>query len=556
MRLWAAIVLSMALAGGAGAQTMSIINSPHDLSAGSSGQVRAAVEDQICIFCHTPHNASPVGALWNRSLSPQAYSVYTSRSLDAKPGQPTGASKLCLSCHDGTIALGSVLSQPTPILMSGGVTTLPPGPSNLGTDLRDDHPISFQFDSTLVSKDQHLRDPAALPSAVKLDSNRELQCTTCHDAHNNAFGKFLVTHNTNSELCIACHQMGRTDISGHAQCSSCHQPHTAPSGPYLLRKRTISQTCLSCHDGSVGTTANIASDIHKSFTHDNDPAVDPSGPANAAMSCASCHEPHTMGHGTSPLPPSVLGPRPTVFQRLGQVEGVSVSGATLKPATAEHEVCFKCHGDQNPVQPTIARRQQQTNMRLQFSPSAISFHPVGIAGRSSDVPSLRPGWNVSSTMECSDCHGSESGTTAGEHGSNVRGLLVANLSTLDNSSESSNSYALCYRCHDRTSILSDRSFSEHKKHIVDERTPCTVCHDSHGIASSNGSATGNAHLVNFSTSVVFPERSTGRLEYQSLGANRGQCFLSCHGENHAGTSYPGGLADNALPKPATLRNKR
>lgn len=535
--LWLVACAVSFAASAAVAQMVSVINSPHDLSAGSTSAVRAAVEDQVCIFCHTPHNASPVAPLWNRSLSPQAYTVYNSRALDAKPGQPTGSSKLCLSCHDGTIALGSVLSRPTPIQMSGGVTTMPAGSGNLGTDLRDDHPISFQFDSTLAAKDGRLRNPSGLPHEIRLDSNRELQCSTCHDAHNNAFGKFLVVRNTNSELCVSCHTMGRTDISGHSQCTDCHQSHTAPSGPYLLRAKTISQTCLRCHDGSNSTALNVSADVHKSFAHDNNPAVDPTGNANQALSCASCHEPHTMIKAVGATPPSLTGPRRTAFERLGRVSGVNISGAPVAVASAEHEVCFKCHGDGNPVVPTIARRQPQPNMRLQFNPSAVSYHPVGAPGRSTEVPSLKPGWNTASTMQCSDCHASESGTTSGPHGSTNSGLLVSRQATTDRTSESASNYALCYRCHDRSSILGDRSFKLHKKHIVDERTPCTVCHDSHGIASSSGSTTGNSHLINFSTSVVFPEKNSGRLEYRDTGMFQGECFLSCHGKNHGPYTY-------------------
>lgn len=540
MRRRHASILAVAVAAGlalpAAAQMTSIVGSPHDLSVGGPGPVRASVEDQVCIFCHTPHNASPVAALWNRSLSTQAYLVYTSRALSSTPSQPTGSSKLCLSCHDGTIALGSVLSRPAPIQMSGGVAVMPVGPGNLGTDLRDDHPVSFRYDSGLASLNGKLRDPALLPHEFKLDANRELQCTTCHDAHNNAFGGFLVARNSNSSLCISCHQMGTTDIVGHGDCSSCHQPHAAPSGPYLLRRRTVSQTCLSCHDGSRSDALNVAADAHRAFSHDNDPAVDPASDAKLALNCAVCHEPHTMRRGTAATPPSTTGPRRTAFERLGRVSGVSLAGAPLSAATAEHEVCMKCHGDGNPVLPSIPRRLAQPNMRLQFSPSAVSFHPVGSPGRSTEVPSLKPGWSTASAMQCSDCHASDTGLSSGEHGSSNAGLLVSALATADRTSESATAYGLCYRCHDRTSILSDRSFSEHRKHIVEERTPCTVCHDSHGIGSS-GSPTGNSHLINFDTRVVFPERSSGRLEYRDTGAYSGECFLSCHGENHSPERY-------------------
>lgn len=518
------------------AQTVSMVSSPHDLSAGGGSAIRATNEDQVCIFCHTPHNASPVGALWNRSLSPQAYSVYTSRSLDAKPGQPTGSSKLCLSCHDGTIALGSVLSRQTPIQMLSGVTTMPIGPGNLGTDLRDDHPISFRFDSALASKDGHLREPSALPTQVKLDSNRELQCTSCHDAHNNAFGKFLVMRNTNSELCVSCHTVGRTDIQGHGQCVDCHQSHTAPSGAYLLKGRTITATCTSCHDGSSGKGVDIASDIHKVSGHDTSSGVDPDGSFQSVATCTSCHEPHTMMRGTAGVMLAGSGPLAGSLGRLGRISGVNASGAVVQVVSGEHEVCFKCHGDGNVVVPLVPRKLANNNVRLQFSPSAVSLHPVGTPGRESMVPSLKPGWTVASTMRCGDCHGSDTGTPAGVHGSSNPGLLSARYETRDYSTESAGTYALCYKCHDRGNILDNRSFPGHRQHIVDAQAPCAACHDAHGIPAGQGRAANNAHLINFATTMVFPDGVTGRLEYRQSGGT-GECFLSCHGVNHSGTQY-------------------
>src|SRR5580765_7275904 len=114
------LLIILMLAASAQAQQSSIINSPHNLSASGPGAIRASNEQEICIFCHTPHNSAPVQPLWNRNMPVSAYTVYTSNSLDAVPGQPTGSSKLCLSCHDGTIALGSVLSRQQGIAMVGG----------------------------------------------------------------------------------------------------------------------------------------------------------------------------------------------------------------------------------------------------------------------------------------------------------------------------------------------------------------------------------------------------------------------------------------------------
>ncbi|MBK7404378.1 MAG: hypothetical protein IPJ41_07005 [Phycisphaerales bacterium] len=331
-RCRAAALALLAFVAAASAQQGSVVDSPHNLSVGGPGPVRAVSESEVCIFCHTPHNSAPIRPLWNRSTPVDGYRIYTSRALDADPGQPTGASKMCLSCHDGTIALGAVLSRTTPIPMAGGVTVMPAGASNLGTDLSDDHPISFRFDSSLAAKDPHLKDPALLPEALRLDANGELQCTTCHDAHDDSRGMFLVMHNNNSELCMACHQVGTTTITEHQDCNACHQPHTAPSGPYLLRGLNATETCLRCHDGSHTGAADIASDLGKASIHETGSPVDPPDPQYRHSSCTSCHEPHSMHSGSATAP--------TVHPNFGSIDGVNASGSSVPLASYEFEVCF------------------------------------------------------------------------------------------------------------------------------------------------------------------------------------------------------------------------
>ena len=530
---WAALTSVVAFAGVAPAQQTSVVDSMHNLSTSGPGAVRATTEEQVCIFCHTPHNATPIRPLWNRAMPVQAYSIYTSRSLDAKPGQPTGTSKMCLSCHDGTIALGAVASQTQPISLSGGVTTIPFGPGHLGTDLRDDHPISFRFDSSLAADDPKLISPNALPPQIRLDLNGELQCTSCHDAHSNAFGHFLVMPSENSELCLACHQMGSTNIVQHESCNACHQPHSAPSGPYLLKQARIAETCLSCHDGSVPGAKNIATDLAKPFAHETYSDVDPPEPFEAHVACADCHEPHTMMPGNAPAP--------DVPRNFGRVAGMNALGVSIGVASYEYEVCFRCHADSTTLQPWIGRWVVQNNTRLEFSSNAISFHPVEVPGKNSDVPSLLPGWTTASLVRCSDCHGSDASQgfgAKGVHGSRNPPLLVANYSTEDYTTENSEAYALCYMCHDRNSILGDESFSEHRKHIVEERTPCAACHDAHGVSSVQGTSSGNTHLINFATSIVFPLPGEAQPIYRDDMMGRGACFLSCHNEDHAPEIYP------------------
>ena len=127
-------------------------------------------------------------------------------------------------------------------------------------------------------KDPQLADPHTLPSRVQLDANQELQCTTCHDAHNNVFGDFLVMNNLESALCTTCHKISHNTVPSHNNCITCHSTHTAPSGPYLLKQPRITSTCTSCHDGTHPGASNILSELTRLSVHDTDSPVDPPEP--------------------------------------------------------------------------------------------------------------------------------------------------------------------------------------------------------------------------------------------------------------------------------------
>ena len=118
----------------------------HNLSATGPGRVRAGTTE-VCAFCHTPHRAATTRALWSRDLPPVTYTLYTSSTLEATPAQPTGATRLCLSCHDGTTALGLMRTSSGRRRLALGPIT---GRANLGTDLSDDHPVSFEYTTALA----------------------------------------------------------------------------------------------------------------------------------------------------------------------------------------------------------------------------------------------------------------------------------------------------------------------------------------------------------------------------------------------------------------------
>ncbi len=536
----------------------------HNLSASGPGRIRAVAESQVCIFCHAPHNTSGLRPLWNRDLSMASYQIYRSSTLDAQPGQPTGASKLCLSCHDGTIALGSVLSRSEQIRMSGG-DFIPSGLTNLGTDLSDDHPVSFFYTPGLSASDLQLKSPTALPSEVRLDANSQLQCTSCHDPHHNRYGKFLVTRREFGELCIACHDMNGWNASSHRlsnavvagsattdwpfntvaenACRSCHRPHSAGGHERLLIFETEEDNCLGCHDGTVART-NLRSEIDKLSAHDSrrftgrhDPAEAHAG-ASPHVECADCHNSHAV---TAQAPVSTYVP---IGATLAGVRGVTIGGAPIDEAQYEYEVCLRCHGDTPvPVSQRVLRQAQTDNLRLKFSPGNPSFHPVVLASPSEDTPSLMPSLPRGSLIRCTDCHNNDGGRRAGgggpdgPHGSNFEFLLERNYTVLDDTTESEYEFAMCYKCHQRSSILADQSFSQHSKHIVDERTPCSVCHDPHGVSVTQMLGGNHTHLINFDTNVVRPDLNTRRLEFRDLGRFAGSCTLTCHGEQHRDETY-------------------
>ena len=241
-----------------------IVGSRHDLSAfnlrgygsetgpmtgGSFNDYR-----ETCVYCHTPHNAGTTAPLWNRQLPDQnGYEMYSSPNFDADPNKtmttPDGISLGCLSCHDGTVAVDSVLNKPKfhdwfdsgvhyKMSLEGGVGSDSCGKCHnrdrgayaglsgahdasvryLTKNLKDDHPISVSyptfsqdsaFNQPLIAKEDGGR---SFPNGVQTFEGDKVQCASCHDPHNpdekNLEGRdpFLRTSNRLSALCLTCHQ--------------------------------------------------------------------------------------------------------------------------------------------------------------------------------------------------------------------------------------------------------------------------------------------------------------------------------------------------------------
>jgi len=328
--------------------------------------IKASSETQVCVFCHTPHGASTTATpLWNRKVATdasysQSYVLYDSSTLDAKQvqgslEQPGGSSKLCLSCHDGTVAVGNVnvLNGTSPvtnpktnstIAMTGG-PNMPTGAGastgftrNLGDDLTNDHPISVSYNDALASRDGELRTPSTNATLIGVrtptskpklklektgaagDNLAQVQCATCHDPH----------IRETEVATVGNQKFLRLNRFQHQDPPSTSGFNTADNSGDII--------CLACHDkaGSAWAFSAHANSLVADELYSNTHADRREFPRNLPVwkaACLNCHDTH-----------SVAGSRRLL--REGTDEGTSTA-ASPKPGGANtaalEETCYQCH---------------------------------------------------------------------------------------------------------------------------------------------------------------------------------------------------------------------
>ncbi len=324
--------------------------------------------------------------------------------------------------------------------------------------------------------------------------------------------------------CRACHRGMSMAINGEERtCLRCHgnssERQQMEAGGYITR-------------GVVRDYKDIEVELRKPYSHPvlvtsgvhKQREVLPEELANAKRhaECIDCHEPHQL-------------------QKNAPFRGISKRGIGNFSADVneEYELCYKCHAESAnlPV--------DTTNKREEFRRTNPSFHPIEGEGANAYVISLKLPYAARkeqpgdvSTVSCSDCHGSDRDNgPRGPHGSLYRGLLVDNYEMESGRSENPRAYALCYRCHERDSILGNESFPYHAQHIQGNGTrefygtSCFTCHDAHGSRT-------NQYLIRFNEEVVEPNMA-GELKFRAQGvaSRHGSCALSCHGVDHEPKSY-------------------
>jgi predicted CXXCH cytochrome family protein len=295
--------LALMAASTAAMATLGIASTKHNLGAsGTHNHTDATTE--ICIFCHTPHGAdqSASAPLWNRTLSSSSvYSRYSSlgtTTFDATEAPIGSVSIACLSCHDGTQAMDTVINFP-------GSDTVPMGPGSytghngwsetnamstlkasdngttgdmifLGTDLRNDHPVSMQYgagginDANSGTANVTLGDPDYAPTTGDGTTPGAPGNAAGRGGANNVGGSGRVnTKVLGTGTRVWWVDTGgagqqkndftlfsRTDGAGAAngvnqpyvECATCHDPHVTNSTFLRLSGGNAgSQVCLTCH---------------------------------------------------------------------------------------------------------------------------------------------------------------------------------------------------------------------------------------------------------------------------------------------------------------------
>lgn len=182
-----------------------IQGSPHDMSSKGWGTT------ELCKYCHTPHMAQNVtGApLWNHQTSAQTYTLYSSPTFQgaSTQTQPGPQSKLCLSCHDGTVAIDSYANRGA--IQTGTHFMTSTNLVGANGSLASDHPIAFTYNAALAAANKHLATPV---SGSWVDGSQtlplyggRLECASCHSVHDNTYPQFLRMSNAGSAMCLMCH---------------------------------------------------------------------------------------------------------------------------------------------------------------------------------------------------------------------------------------------------------------------------------------------------------------------------------------------------------------
>lgn len=250
-----AMIAGMLLA--IGSVQAGISTTTHNLGSSGSGDNSYSGTAEICVFCHTPHGADNSASvpLWNKTLAaPASYTTYDTlgtSSLDGATAPVGSVSIACLSCHDGTQAMDSVLNAPGSGAVVAGYTagtwtgnSTPQGIALIGQDLSNDHPIGIQYGGGGITD--------AAPAAATKDVDFKAPNNTIINSQTIWWIDTEGTPNgTREKTDMQLYTRAVAGIDAGApqpfvECASCHDPHTN-NATFLRISNASSAVCLACH---------------------------------------------------------------------------------------------------------------------------------------------------------------------------------------------------------------------------------------------------------------------------------------------------------------------
>jgi predicted CXXCH cytochrome family protein len=174
----------------------------HDLNT-NAGSLPVGQGQDLCRFCHTPHNSNAVAPLWDRNPPDTVtFTLYDSPTMGNTMGAPTGVSQGCLSCHDGVTAFDSLLGL-TGTAGNDMDTLYASSTAILGSTLANDHPVGVDL---LLAGEMELAATVTAGGLRLFGAGDTVECASCHDPHGTAgFGFFLRLDPADGTLCETCH---------------------------------------------------------------------------------------------------------------------------------------------------------------------------------------------------------------------------------------------------------------------------------------------------------------------------------------------------------------
>lgn len=245
-----------------GALSTGVSATKHNMGSGGPGTIKVGgtgATTEVCVFCHTPHAAVVAnGPLWNRTAGSATYAPYTSATLTGGTyasglgtAQTPGAISLaCLSCHDGTQAMNSVINQPGSGFGTGSMPGIWGGAADGkmigiaavggGTEgLSNDHPIGVRYaGGSLVAAQANNG-----YTQWSTDTINGVQAFWVEAASATTTG----TGRQKADMWLYNRGTATTaNNEAFVECASCHDPHTSNT-TFLRTKNDFSSVCLSCH---------------------------------------------------------------------------------------------------------------------------------------------------------------------------------------------------------------------------------------------------------------------------------------------------------------------